>query len=780
MSQKGLLLLLIPAWFIFAETTPVDGQISQIAPVSYEDASIIHLPCGIDIDPSSPSTSRAVISDGSCAYLVKFSGPIRNEQRRLLENSGAIIEGYIPNYTYLVRFDKSAAETVSELPGVAWVGTYEPGYKLCPEINLDATAPQEMVVILFSGNDVEAFRPAVEDAGGQLVGGETTRWETTINVTISPELLPVLLEDPRVKWIEPYSLPHIYNGSAQWVIQTMTAANRRIWDKGLKGEGQIINVMDSGVRTTHNFFRDPAVSITAFGDYPSHRKIISYQKTPMTQPTFGDDQVVGHGTHTSGSVLGNDEPVGGTSVNIGMAPEAKLYFLDAGSNADPYHLYTGFDLQVTLTPAYNGQARISSHSWGSQTTRDYNSQCRQFDKMMWENPDFLLVAAGGNRDGTSSGDYTGSPGNAKNNISVGATKNGAYAKLPASTVSSQGPTGDGRIRPDVVAPGQGVISSFSTSDAGEVSYDGTSMACPIVAGNAALIRQYLTDGWYPTGAPVTKNKMTPSAALLKAMVINSVETDFYNYFVPDVQIGWGRPKIDNVLWFPEDKRTLWLLDYSDGLETGDQYKKTVMVTDTKDPFRATLVWTDYPGLEYSDPALVNDLNLEVVSPSGKTYKGNNFTNNLSVTGGSYDTRNPVENVFAATEAGNWTVKVLANNVPSGPQKFALVVTANLTPGVEESKLQPEEDGFEVPQYVTGSSFTANFYMPSAGSVRIELFDASGRMVKELLKTNITSSGQKSFTFSTTDAYGKQLPKGVYFVRFGSSAAQKISKILLVK
>jgi PKD repeat protein len=259
--------------------------------------------------------------------------------------------------------------------------------------------------------------------------------------------------------------------------------------------------------------------------------------------------------------------------------------------------------------------------------------------------------------------------------------------------SSRGRTNDARIKPDVVAPGTWVLSGYS--DLYQEGYDpstnpqnsawqydgwsepyseyykymgGTSMATPLVAGGAAVVRDFYQKDYGHSA----------SAALVKATLINSAEdlldenNDGVNdnaFPIPNVHEGWGRVNLTNAT-----DGSHQFVDETNGLQTGEEFTYQFIVNSAITPFKVTLVWSDYPSTDSAYKHLVNDLNLEVTSPAGDSYLGNRFQGGWSITGGLPDKQNNVENVYVESPTvGTWTVKVQGYNVPYGPQPFALVV-----------------------------------------------------------------------------------------------------------
>jgi hypothetical protein len=656
------------------------------APEAPLGPGFIRLGAGYTIDPAAGDPDKALSpslkaplpeGDERGYFLVQFRGSVTERDRAVIEQQGGRIISYIPDYAFLVSLPGSGRAALAASDRVNWIGLYHPAYKISTEAAMKAAGPQSLLLLVFPDESLTATAEAVRQAGGTIEETSDNGINKLLKVDLDLGLLDQVAQIPAVAWIEPYHIPEWHNANCQWVVQTRVTNNRHLWDLGLKGQGQVVSLADTGIRTTHNQFRDAAVGITTFGDYPTHRKIIAYKKTvESTNITFGDNSANSyHGTHTSGTVAGDDAP-NGTSTNDGMAINAKIYFLDGGGTVST-GVFLPLDLNDMFIQPYTGNAggaaRIMSNSWGSSNGGVYDLESMAADQFMWNHPDFLAFFSNGN-DGTAN--TVGSPATAKNVVSAGGTGDGTSCSTIYSS-TSRGPAADGRRKPTICAPAT-LTSAGGGSNTSYVSLSGTSMASPAMAGATVLLRQYLVDGWYPTGAAVPGNSIpSPSGALLKAMAINSADTDVTGYTVPDNNIGWGRIDDENVCYFAGDQRRLALVDNTEGLLTGEYVEYQVYVAGNTIPLKASLVWTDYPGTPAAAIELVNDLNL-TATDGVSTYTGNVYSGGQSITGGSADDRNVEECVRRNTPTvGLWTFRVRAQNVPIGPQKFALVITGDL-------------------------------------------------------------------------------------------------------
>ena len=601
-------------------------------------------------------------------YIVQFIEPVKSEWKDDLNQMGCEIYDYIPDNAFIVSMDSETKEIVKDMDFVQWIGIYQPAYKIDPKLPEDETEIN-ITVLLFEPGNREEISSALKELGGEVQESSGDVIRLIINASKMEDIAKI----NDVEWIEKYIQPQILNDVSKWVIQSYVYGEAPVWAYNITGSGQIIGISDSGLDYDCCFFwdsvrgappEDSGLPSSVSPDY-DQRKVIVYHDVAE----FGDyDDNGGHGTHTSGSIAGdNHATIGGYDTNDGMAYNAKLVFQDLGRDGSS-SIYPPPDFNDLFRQAYDDGARIHSNSWGSSADGAYTTASKQCDEFTWNYKDFLILFSNGN---SGSGSNTvDSPASAKNVVSVGATENGALAENMAY-FSSHGPTDDGRMKPSVCAPGVSIWSADSdgninSHNCGVASMSGTSMSCPTTAGAAALIRQYFVDGYCPTGSATPGDSITPSAALIKAMLINSGEEMNGSYTggpIPSNGQGWGRILLDNALYFDGEARRLEIYD-SDSVDTGESKTYDIAIDNQSESLEITLVWTDYPSTPAAAINLVNDLNLAVTGPGG-TYT-------------TSDNRNVVESVYIKTPSvGTYTITVTGYNVPEGPQPFALVITGGL-------------------------------------------------------------------------------------------------------
>jgi hypothetical protein len=505
-------------------------------------------------------------------------------------------------------------------------------------------------------------------------------------------------------------------------------------DRGLRGEGQIIAVLDTGVDYDSCYFAEPDASRppintgTPGGGLawtnvdPSRRKIIAYDflyscdQFPGVQgcedpasPAAYDN--TGHGTHNAATAAGDYGVSGHHDFGDALASAAKLIVQDGGFiGGDNCSQRPGFGCPVNLAPileqAYRQGARIHTNSWGDRQgapssvnppTANYSQSSRDVDAFVVAHPDMLVVFNTGNYGATADIPPTApppmsvaAPGSAKNTLQIGGTRPPNREDGILSYNTLYGPTRDGRIKPDVVGPatvlaGDGDNNGSSRNCNYSSIGPGTSWAAPTIAGAAALVRQYYTDGFYPTGVATAANGFTPSAALLKATIIAAarrvpvkltINGDVDTQPVPSYEQGFGFPVLDDALYFSGDRSRLRAIDSASGLAAGETTNLRISVRGGTS-LKAVLVWTDPPGIVRSvndpTPELVNDLDLVVTRPDGTKAYGNERLHP-----GRADRLNNVEGVaIESPEGGLYTVTVTANAIAAGPrQGYALVIVGD--------------------------------------------------------------------------------------------------------
>ena len=776
----------------------------QLTDAKASDSQLLLLRSGL-IDPTvqridfSSTGAAADVESGRFA-IVQFSGnPAKSRAR--LETRGVSFLGYVPNNAYQVRLGSNGLSELRADPSVRWVGIYQPGQKLDPALWNAARdslvlAPQggmEIDVFGFAGESATQIAAALAKvAGASIVSTADSATVPFVRVHIDEAGLDRLVRsataEDSVSWVAPHLQEYVNNSAGIGTIQgnspttstagtgSVEAGREPLWDHGLFGSNQIISISDSGLDaneawfTTLNKGLGDHTEITtadtpvppALGAVHPDNKVYAYWVQPGAEAYDNNSTCPGgtsptsyHGTHTSGTIAGDaGGSVGATIYTAstptssgheladGMAPNAQLLFQDIGNDTSGCLSIT--NLGGTLQQAHDAGARIHSASWGSDSRGVYSGSDRVVDTTLSTIEDMIFVVSAGNSG--SGATTTGSPGNAKNAITVGALSH-AGSKLVAS-YSSRGPTTDNRVKPDIMAPGSSVISaSGDSSTTGTIeaavskSLSGTSMAAPTIAGNAGLMRQFFTDGFYPRGAKTAGDSYNPSGMALKAILLNGTNPILGSNSTPTDQFstgnyGWGRGWADSNLWFAttpsafgDDNRRLRIFERTNasGLETGDVNEYTIANVQAGQELRATLTWYDPEAIGGAALTLVNNLDLEVTGPGSTLYRGNVLSSGVSTPGGSADIRNTVEQVrLTAPAAGSYTFRVKGTAVPGGSrsntdrQGYALAVSGRF--GLPDTAAFPAPTSLSVSSSASGASIAFDV---SGGAQGYQLYRTAG-------------------------------------------------------
>ena len=673
-------------------------------------------------------SSKGIAAISSQNYgIVQFNA--KKSDYNWLQKNGFQVLQSMPKNAFVVQWNHANKDRLSTNKNIRWFGAYQAGYKISPQLwQENRKNPKHFQLLIHAFKDV-----SVKQLNGLIKKYFPN--QKIVKTNIPSDFAQVVLEVKNssldnvlnklaaiedIQWITNYHAQQFFNAEATAAVQSgMTSGgsndsyvpiNTPLFDHGIFGSGQIVGIADSGLDRNEDWFvhldkgngivtaitNAEDVTPPLVGTTHTNNKVFAYWTMPGAV-AYDHGSTSYHGTHTSGSIAGDRQTTisGGVTGSIsnpnsvgydnddGMAPNAQLLFNDIGSSSG----LTGSGSKPMWQQAYAAGAFVHSNSYGAPTNGEYIGSDNQADEALRELDDLIILFAAGN-DGAQTNSIA-SPGNAKNVTTVGALLHGNSSSV--AYYSNKGPTDDGRLKPDISATGTSVESargdsnnSNSVENASAISNSGTSMATPITAGATTLLRQYFTDGFYPTGTKTSANSIKPSGTLMKAMLLNGTKTDG-GFFTN--QIGWGRVWLDNNLYFPGDARKFrfWELKNNNGLKTGGQFSVDVDVL-TGEEFRATLVWYDLPGPMGSGVTLVNNLDL-TVQVGANSYKGNNFSSNNSVTSGTADAINTVEQVrFSNPVAGTYTLTVDASNIPgdgsynSDKQGFALVVSGALGSG----------------------------------------------------------------------------------------------------
>ena len=741
---------------------PVSKQAILINPVD----SMIDL-ASLSFDPLTddlhliPSSWRA--NNGNSLYLLQLN-----------VNDGAVVESMADDYDFTILEAHGSAvwtiriqdtqhlEAMNALEEVRWIGDYFPGMKIGTNA-LGTTITQIVLASDTSPEYVALFSATLAEEGADIAWCSSDMCEAYYEFGMTNNQLRNIAFDQQVLFVDGSFSLSLHNNLA--ATEVGAVAVRSPSSLNLDGSGETIAVMDTGVDMDHpDLFGRIAAINTQFG----------LDSSPI-------DSNSGHGTHVAMTVLGDGT---GDSIATGIAPEANLvmYALEHdptgvfGRQGSIYDLLSDAELKT---------ASVAVNAWGLNGNYGaYTADSRSTDQYVSNNKFLLPVFSVGDNGGSGSSKIT-APGTAKNVLSIGSSVNGSV-----SSYSSEGPTLDGRIKPDLVAPGDGICSaraeeaisvvgsvcgtgSHSNGRSMYMQLSGTSQATAVAGGSASLAREYLREV-----AGINK----PSASLIKATLINGAE-DLGTPNIPNANEGWGQIDLENSLnptsagvsldVFQDDERELqagFSLIYSFDL-------------DGSKGIDITLAWSDAEAsanAAQSESRLLNNLDLILIAPDGTSYLGNHFASGVSTTGGTADNLNNIERIRipagATTQNGDWMVSV--EHRGGNSQRYSIVVaadatlipTADLT--VFGNSILPSSSTPLVGDLVSISLAWHNQGTLASGPYRVQFEDVtSGSILYDSNRTSLEGGSLDSVSFFT------QFPTtGIHKLRLSLDTSNQVQEL----
>lgn len=677
-----------------------------------------------------PINKQAQFSNfaGTSDYVVQFDSKVTEAHKELLQKVGAKVYRYVPEDALIISIDSKSLPSLQAIASVRAVIPYKGSVKLSSNLPTLSTfsnhAPAKILITAFEGVNLDAVLAKVRTVSPEVSVLEKSGKHLAI--VMNAAAVPSLSQISGVEFIEKMEeiIPFYqaldvvdekaveedvtqptgdYTDLTGFETGTKLMNFEAAWNAGFKGEGQIVAMADTGLDSG-----DVGTLSADFAGAVTKGYAVGIGAKSWEDP-------MGHGTHVAGSVMARGLASKGKIV--GGAHEAQLI---------PQGMWSPIIDNLTVPPkleklfasAEADGAKLHTNSWGSpKNLGAYDAMAQQVDEYAWNHQDFLPIFAAGNsgvdwdKNGVIDPGSVSSPGTAKNSLTVGASENtvsvggiqrpvkdlrGAkdnwgvepiWSSLVSDNAqgiamfSSRGPTKDGRLKPEIVAPGTNILSSKSHHPEAELLWGkynddyvysgGTSMATPLAAGAAAVVREVL----------VKKFKIaSPSASLVKATMVHTAFDLFPGQYGegsatqelkrrPNSDEGYGR--VDMAAVVDLNAKSTSLVDEKTGVGAGQEISYQVKVKKGA-KLLVNLVYTDAPGTLSAGKALVNNLDLVVEGPKKRSAA-------QAVVFASQDNTNNNEIAeLEGLESGTYTIKVKGTDVPmgkDGKQPYALVYTS---------------------------------------------------------------------------------------------------------
>jgi gliding motility-associated-like protein len=583
--------------------------------------------------PDSISLHSMRSGDFYFGYLQFYDIP-GTDTKKSLQDAGMLWGSYVKHYTYAVAIPVSSFPLPLSI-GIRSFFSVEHPIKLSEELRNNAFSPDgtDELVVWVSHHKEPMGRPTYHSLVSRQfeIMMEYAPFQL-LEVRLPSSRLGELASIPEVLWISPKPPENeLYNLPGVASHRSHILGSNSLGSRNLTGDGVIVGEWDGAGVGPHIDYNDRLTNVQ-----------------PFVNNTGGQ-----HASHVCGTFggAGNRLPFA-----KGMAPKVTIFAWDFAGNVT-------MEMDTSLDQY---QFVITQNSYGYTPAGDpcsvrgrYDINSYGLDVLTNKDHGLLHVYANGNSRSSnciSGGFRTVSSGYqcAKNVLTVGAVTGNDLN----STFHSYGPALDGRIKPDVCGVGVDVISTMPNHQYSTMS--GTSMACPGVSGTAAQLYEFYRQ----------KNSgLNPPFHTIKAALCNTAR-DLGNKG-PDFRFGYGRIDGDKAAQVLENQHYL-----IDSISHGDSFIHVINVSPTSntDELRLFLCWRDVPALSSTGTAIVNDLDLMVISPNGDTILPlvPDFTQVNTVAIQRRDTLNTNEQVVIEKPvSGDYKLVVLGRSVPDGKPDFTL-------------------------------------------------------------------------------------------------------------
>ena len=562
--------------------------------------------------------------------LLRFDRIPVSEIRNALKTKGVDLADYLPDNAFLAEMPEDFEPAELKRLHVTGIFPIDKTVKISRALQMQQDAPllgsDEVIAVSYFGSiDKSLVRQALEKIGAKIIINKIQP-NHAFFISANLSMIHKIAALPFISYISKQSLqlvPLNNNNRAIHGVDAVSASSGR----NLQGKNVTIGMGDNADPSTHIDF--------------AGRLILR-----NSQPA------IGHGTHTTGTAGG------GGILNPkyrGMAPKSTLVsqaFNDVLVNAPLY--MNDYNMVLTNNSYFQGLNNCPGEG-------EYDLLSNYIDSQLYANVSLLHVFASGNDGLLTCSPYPASFATiksgyqtAKNALTVGAMDNLTYG---TKSGSSRGPVGDGRIKPEMVAGGQNIVSTLPNNTYGPVS--GTSMAAPTVTGALALMYERYRQ--LHAGA-------NPPAALIKAVACNSAD-DLGNPG-PDFTFGFGMlnartaiEAIENSHYFSGSLIDGAIATHSIAAVPPGAYQLKIM-----------LYWPDQPASAFASTTLVNDLDLTVTGSDATIHHpllldpSPAQVNNNAVEG--IDHVNNIEQVVINNPpAGNFTITVKGTKIPFASQNY---------------------------------------------------------------------------------------------------------------